>query len=121
MRGSQLVSVSWDLSVCVHTLDDKVGISATTHTMQMAHDDYILACALAPELPPDGDKPYVPPTLATASADQGVKLWDMSNDVLPADDPTVPDGRKGKRLVGVLAGHTADVSHLNGSTAIGCG
>ena len=110
--GSQLVSVSWDLSVCVHTLDEKVGISATTHTMQMAHDDYILACALAPELPPDGDKPYVPPTLATASADQGVKLWDMSNDVLPADDPTVPDGRKGKRLVGVLAGHTADVSHL---------
>ena len=65
--------------------------------------------ALAPSLDP--------PILASASADQGVKLWDMSADTEAGEQcgeggAMVPDGKRGKRLCGIMVGHTADVSHV---------
>jgi len=119
-----LASVSWDLSLRLWDLTSES--AASTHVIENAHDDYMLSVAYSPEMQ----------QIASASADQGVKLWDFNVDTYPgtpdsmsgdlmdkfvyaaagelteAKLPTVPDGRLGKRCCGVLLGHTADVSHV---------
>jgi len=107
--GHTLASVSWDLTLRLWNLaeallPDHQGVSS--HWVDNAHDDYILSLAYSPELQ----------QIATASADQGAKLWDMTADTEPCESVdgsvSVPEGRKGKRCCGVLTGHTADVSHI---------
>ena len=81
----------------------------TSHVINMAHDDYILNVTYSAEL-----QQY-----ATASADQGVKLWDATTDVEPhtaESGSSVPEGKLGKRCCGVLLGHTADVTHVKWNT-----
>jgi len=125
--GGVIGSVSWDLSLRlwdVHAAlrDVQNGEEPKpSHVLLDAHDDYILSVAHAAELSP--------PQIATASADQGVKLWDLSRDTEPTPQPlgaparseideegpretSVPEGRKGKALCGALRGHEADVSHV---------
>ena len=78
---------------------------ASSHWIDNAHDDYILSLAYSDELQ----------QIATSSADQGAKLWDLTADTEPSESLegySVPEGRKGKRCCGVLLGHTADVSHI---------
>jgi len=129
--GTTIGSVSWDLSIRlwdVHAAmrDLQNGEEAKpSHVLLDAHDDYILSVAHAPELSP--------PQMATASADQGIKLWDLERDTDPTpqqlggppksevdeDGPremTVPEGRRGKALCGTLLGHQADVSHVRWNT-----
>ena len=110
-HGTTLASVSWDLSLMLWDLAPSAHGERifSTHVVEMAHDDYILSIAYSPEL-----QQY-----ASAAADQGVKIWDAAVDVEPgehtegeAGGSSVPEGKLGKRLVGVLLGHTADVSHV---------
>jgi hypothetical protein len=111
--GKTLVSVSWDLTLRVWDLefafeDGGVGVRCeSTHVIQNAHDDYMLSVAYSPELR----------QIATASADQGVKMWDLDHDTeastgedAEAEAMFVPEGKRGKRCCGVLLGHTADVT-----------
>ncbi len=108
--GATLGSVSWDLSMRLWDINSclKDDESKSTHVLENAHDDYILSAAYSPELH----------QMATASADQGVKLWDLSEDVEPdpggyaAGETCIPEGRKGKLCCGALRGHAADVSHI---------
>ena len=115
--GTTIGSVSWDLSIRlwdVHACANDLSLGEepkSTHVILDAHDDYILSAAYAPELE----------QLASASADQGVKIWDLTCDTEPIEggvnpDGTmavsVPEGRLGKALCGVLRGHAADVSHV---------
>ena len=111
-HGTTLASVSWDLSLMLWDLAPSAHGArvSSTHVVEMAHDDYILSVAYAAELG----------QYATCAADQGVKIWDAAVDVEPgegtaegeAGGSSVPEGKLGKRLVGVLLGHTADVSHV---------
>jgi len=126
-----LASVSWDLSLRLWDLTSEV--AASTHVIQNAHDDYILSVAYSPDLQQIG----------TASADQGVKLWDYTADTSPAKGQAAPDGyaaetgapslaewmgnvafvpegKLGKRCCGVLMGHTADVSHVKWNSIKKC-
>jgi len=122
--GSTIGSVSWDLSIRlwdVHAaLRDMRNLEEpkSTHVINDAHDDYVLSMAHAPELE----------QIASASADQGVKLWDLREDTEPSEggvdaDGTrllfVPEGRRGKKLCGTLTGHAADVSHVKWNTVHG--
>ena len=105
--GHTLASVSWDLTLRLWNLNEALqpDQGASSHWVDNAHDDYILSLAYSDELQ----------QLATASADQGAKLWDLTADTEPSDvleGYSVPEGRKGKRCCGVLLGHTADVSHI---------
>ena len=110
--GSTIGSVSWDLSIRLWDVDQciremKGGEEPkSTHVLIDAHDDYILSMAHSPELA----------QIASASADQGVKLWNLDSEVEPSEDASsgslVPEGRKGKLLCGTLNGHEADVSHV---------
>ena len=119
--GSTIGSISWDLSVRLWDVRTNLAEIAageepkSSHVILDAHDDYILSCAYSPELH----------QLATASADQGVKLWDLNVDVEPVEggvnpdgtmNISVPEGRLGKALCGVLRGHAADVSHVRWNT-----
>lgn len=110
--ASTLASVSWDLTLRLWQLDAAFDTGAaagathaSTHVIQNAHDDYILSVAFSPELG----------QIASSSADQGVKLWDVrcDTDSSPVDadgEMFVPEGKRGKRCCGVLLGHTSDVS-----------
>ena len=113
--GKTLASVSWDLTLRLWNLeyvfeDEGTGARCeSTHVIENAHDDYILSVAYSSELR----------QLASASADQGVKMWDVDHDTGPtaeaqveADAMFVPDGKRGKRCCGVLLGHTADVTSV---------
>lgn len=113
--GKTLVSVSWDLTLRIWDLtfafeDRGVGPRCeSTHVIQNAHDDYMLSVAYSPELR----------QIASASADQGVKMWDLDCDTEESAQEKagteamfVPESKRGKRCCGVLLGHTADVTSV---------
>ena len=117
--GSTIGSVSWDLSIRLWDLKAalrdirNLEEPKSAHVIVDAHDDYILSMAHAPEHE----------QIASASADQGVKLWSLAamtesepgEGELHADGTRSPlpfESRRAKMLCGVLKGHAADVSHV---------
>ena len=100
--GTTLCSASWDLSLRLWDLTTALLPEGghSTHHIENAHDDYILSTAFSPELQ----------QIATASADNGVKLWDFATDSVDSRDlDLVDDGADGFKTArqGSVAAATA--------------